>query len=114
MDTDRFLLIGGRERDGGDYGTGLLIWLRPNVDSPGSETVMTRFKGSSVGDGATVGEGGRLVEVRERGGHSHCSRGRGKGVEGKETVVISSGASIRAFIVLLDLGFAVFRAQDAI
>lgn len=72
MFTNAILLVGGRERDGGDYGTGLLVWLRPNVDSASAETIMTGLMGNSVRDGATVREGGRLVEVRGCGGHSYC------------------------------------------
>lgn len=73
MDTDAILLIGGRERDRGDHSAGFLVGFRPNMDSPRSEAVMTGFKGSPVGDGVTVGAGGRFVEVRGCGGHSHCS-----------------------------------------
>ena len=69
MVTDAILLVGGRERDGGDYGTGLLVWLRPNVDSACAETVMAGFMGNPVGDGVTVRKSGRLVEVRGCRGH---------------------------------------------
>ena len=60
--TDAILLVGSREGDGGDNGTGLRVWFRPNVDSSCTETIMMGFMGSSKG--ATVGEGGRFLEVR--------------------------------------------------
>ena len=64
MHTDGFLLIGCRERDGGDDGTGFRVWLRSNVDSACSKAIMTRFKGSSGGGGMSFGESGGVREGR--------------------------------------------------
>jgi hypothetical protein len=58
--TNAILLVGSRKRDGGDDGTGHLVRFRPNMDSAGAETIVTRFMGSYVCDRATVGESGRL------------------------------------------------------
>ena len=74
MDTDTILLVGCREGDGGDYGTGLLVWFRPNMGSPRAEAIMMRPKRSSVGEGATVCASGRVFEVRGcRGHHWHLA-----------------------------------------
>lgn len=80
MVTNAILLVGGRERDGGDNGTGFLVWFRPNMDSSCAETIMARFVGGYVCDGATVRESGRLFEVRGCRGHSRCYKRQGEGV----------------------------------
>lgn len=83
MDANGVLLVGGGEGDGRDDGTGFHVWLRPNVDSAGAETIMTKFKGSSGGGGLTVPK--RFVEVRRCRRHSECAGRRGKGCWKKES-----------------------------
>ena len=90
MDANSVLLVGCCKRDGRNDGTGLLVRLRPNMDSSCSEAIMTRFTGNSVGGRVTVG-GGHLVEVGGCRGHSV---GQVKGVGKEEAVATFSGASV--------------------
>ena len=96
MDTDAVLLVGRCERDGGDYGTGFWVRLRPNMDSARAETIMTRFKGCSGRGGTTVRENGRFVEVRGCRRHSGCAGG-----QGKETIGTFFGERV-SFLYSLD------------
>ena len=113
MVTDAILLVGCRKRDGGDYGTSPLVWFRPNVDSPGSEAITARFKGSSVYGGTTVREDGRFVEVRGCRRHSSYSRGQRKDVGKKGTVETFSGEWTRIFIFVGCRGFSCSRRNRA-
>ena len=72
MVTDAILLVGGCKRDGGDNGTSLRVRFRPNVDSSCGETILMGFARSFKG--ATVGEGGRFLEVRGCGRHARCCK----------------------------------------
>ena len=69
MDADAILLVGCCERDGGYDGTGLEVWLRPNMDSACAKAIVMRFKVCSGCSGVTVRESGRFVEVRQRRRH---------------------------------------------
>ena len=81
------------------------------MDSPRSEAVMTRFKGSPVGDGVTVGAGGRFVEVRGCGGHSHRSR-RWRKEDGEKKVVVTYPGARVWLLYPLDSGCFVLKTQS--